>query len=91
MKTEIRLSLAVAAVALACSQPAVSAQAEPKAEPSQPNTAASAPPAKKSTVTPHNHMRDGKGLWVPEKKTRKERRKERDAAAKASASAQPQK
>jgi hypothetical protein len=46
---------------------------------------------KKSTVKPHNHLRDAKGVWVPDKKPRKEGKKEEATAAKDAASSQPAK
>jgi len=93
MKTRLDLALAATAILVAFVMPA-RAGAQPA---TQPSADAQAPvqtkPEKqqKRTVAPHNHMRDAKGIWVPEKKPRKASKKEADATAKDAASAQPAK
>ncbi len=87
MKTNLSLILSqiVASLAFVTVLPASSADA-PKEKSAQSDVKSSAPAQadkeKKSTVTPHNHMRDGKGLWVPERKSRKEKKPEASGAGK---------
>ncbi len=91
MKAQTSMKLVAAMLALAGAQtawsqdaaPAKPATAEDKAQP-----AASAAQPAKPAVLPHNHMRDGKGQWVPAKKPRKGAAKKGSEGAKASASAE---
>lgn len=85
MKTQHKLSLIAASLAFVAALPARSADAaQEKSAQAEAKTSASAQAdkEKKRTVTPHNHMRDGKGLWVPEKKSSKGKKKEAGEANK---------
>lgn len=93
MKTTFPRTLLAACIALAVPLPAWSEDAPAKSEPSASKPEASAPAEKdaKRTVSPHNHMRDGKGNWVPDKKTRKDGKKAGDADSKPAEAGQAQK
>jgi hypothetical protein len=93
MKNVLSQALLAVIMTLAISLPAWSSDAPAKAEPaaSKPEASAQAEKDAKPAVTPHNHMRDGKGNWVPAKKTRKDNKKAGDAAAKAAEPAPAQK
>lgn len=93
MKTVLRLcvSLVTGALALASAMPALAVEA--------PATQAPAPEAKQSAasngkpevrrkVAPHNHMRDAKGVWVPEKRPAKEKKDASEADEQVSAKEQ---
>ncbi len=89
MNKSSKLMLGTTLLALAFGLPArgeeTPAPAKGAAVASASQPAAAEGKAAKPAVAPHNHMRDGKGHWVPEKKPRKAKP---DAAAKASASAE---
>lgn len=93
MKTKFPPGLLAAGMALAISLPAWSADApaKPESTASKPEVSAQAEKVAKRTVTPHNHMRDGKGNWVPDKKTRKDGKNAADAGSKSTAAGQTQK
>lgn len=87
-RLKLMFGLATSGLALALSFPAIGADAPPqKAEPVENKAAASAqaPAEKKRAVTPHNHMRDAKGVWVPEKQPAKAKAASSDSATKAAA------
>lgn len=93
MKTRLDLALAATAMSMAFAMPAwAGAQpATPSAADAQAPVQAKSEKEQKRTVAPHNHMRDAKGVWVPDKKSRKESSKEPEPVAKDAASAQPAK
>ena len=73
MKNIFPRALAVTCMALGIALPARSADTPVKPEPAaaRQEAPAQAGKDKKRAVTPHNHMRDGKGNWVPDKDARK--------------------
>lgn len=98
MKATLKLNgqLVAGLLAMACALPALSADAPPakndtaETKPAK-NDAAETKPAgssaataeKKRTVTPHNHMRDAKGVWVPEKRPANTKKDQDNSAEKA--------
>jgi hypothetical protein len=86
MKTIFPRALLVTCMALGISLPARSADAPVKPEPAaaRQEAPAQAGKDKKRAVTPHNHMRDGKGNWVPDKDARKGSKKSGATGGKAS-------
>jgi hypothetical protein len=95
MKSKLKLALASAAVTMLFASPAWSADA-PASTTTQAGSkpAASAPASAektKRTATPHNHMRDAKGMWVAEKKPRKVAKKSDTEAGKAPAEGEAKK
>lgn len=83
MKTVFPRALLVSCMALGISLPARSADAPEKPGPAAAKQEAPAQ-GKKRAVTPHNHMRDGKGNWVPDKDARKDGKKSGATDGKAS-------
>lgn len=77
MNTIFPRALIVSCMVLGISLPARSADAPAKPEPAaaKQEAPAQAGKDKKRAVTPHNHMRDGKGNWVPDKGARKDSKK----------------
>jgi hypothetical protein len=89
MKT--KLNLLSAAMSLAFVLPAWAAGDPPAAQPaaqSSPAEQAKAAKEPKRSVTPHNHMRDAKGIWVADKKPRKANKNDAKAGAKDAASSE---
>jgi hypothetical protein len=92
MKSKLKpaLALASASMVLLFASSAWSADAPAQAE-TKPATSTSPEKAKKRTVTPHNHMRDAKGQWVPGKKSQKDVKKGDDEGSKTPADGEAKK